>query len=76
VSSLWPTVAFEILGMLCLWRALVAHRSRSPLGIADGLQPWRRFQKHIHLAAVGAGLMIAGLIILYVELFPPPHSVP
>ena len=75
-SSLWLALAFEILGVLCFLRALIGHKSRSPFGIVDGLQHWRRFEKRVSLAAVGAGLMIAGLIILYVELFPPLHSLP
>jgi hypothetical protein len=76
VSSLWMPIAFEILGVLCLLRVLVGHRSRSPFSVSGGLQPWQQLRKRISLAAVGAGLMLAGLIILYVDLFPPARSVP
>ena len=76
MSSRWLAFAFEVLGILCLLGALVVHGSRPLFGIVDGLERWRQFQKRISLAAVGAGLMIAGLIIFYVELFPPAHFIP
>jgi hypothetical protein len=80
VDSLILPGVFEGLGLLCLWRAYIAYKTLPEGEVGEPAHYHQlRFFGWVSsgsglLAAIGGGLMIAGLVNLYVTLNPPPHS--